>query len=184
MNVIERLRDLFRQAVSSRIIRDSSAMSVASWVSTGISVLTSFALAAILGDEGYGLISIGIALVSTITEFLDIKTSEGLIRFFGNALARGEKREALTFFYVALTADVVLMLATLAAVLLLGPASAEVYGPDADEIRRLVRIYALTIPFAYLQCSFDLILSVLKRVSFLSLWRTLTSIHSPYLENF
>ncbi|HPV06436.1 MAG TPA: oligosaccharide flippase family protein [Aggregatilineales bacterium] len=176
MNVIERLRDLFKQAVSSRIIRDSSAMSVASWVSTGISVLTSFALAAILGDEGYGLISIGIALVSTITEFLDIKTSEGLIRFFGNALARGEKREALTFFYVALTADVVLMLATLAAVLLLGPASAEVYGPDADEIRRLVRIYALTIPFAMLQGSFEPILTVMKRFSYLSVGRVLNSI--------
>jgi len=176
VNIIDRLRALFERGRASRIIRDTSAMTFASWASTGLSFLTSFVLAAILGDAGFGLISIGIALVSTITQFLDIRTSESLIRFVGNALARGEKREAITYFYVALTADVILMLATLAAVLLLGPESAVVYGEDADTVRRLLGIYALTIPFSTLEGTFEPMLTVMRRFTYLSAGRVFNSV--------
>lgn len=161
--MIQRVKDLLQRAISSRVIRDSSAMSIASWISTALGMLTSFVLAILIGDTGYGLITVGIALVSTVAQFLDIRTSEGIVKFVGNALARDEDAEAITFFYVGLIADTVLMLATVAAVLLIAPLSAAVYGEDSEVIRQLVRIYALTIPFATLEGTFESMVTVFKR---------------------
>ncbi len=146
----------------SRIFRASSVLLIANWSSTALSIVTSVILTHLLGAEGYGLIVIAVAVVNTITQFMDIRTGEGIIRFMGNALARGEKHEAMAFFYVGVSADVLLMVATLIAALIFAPLAVEV-SPQREVLRPLVLIYLWTIPFATLEETFSSVLTVFKR---------------------
>jgi O-antigen/teichoic acid export membrane protein len=164
----ERIKNLAGQLARSRVARDSSVLLVANWTSTGLSIITSIILTHLLGKDGYGRIVIAIAVINTITQFMDIRTGEGMIRFMGNALARGEKREAITFFYVGLTADALLMLATLVLAAILAPAAVQV-SPERAALAPLVLIYLWTIPFALLEESFSSVLNVFKRFNLLAI---------------
>ncbi len=117
--MIDRIRGLIGRLLGSRIFRDSSVLVVAGWVSLGLSLVASVILARRLGPDRYGLVILGMTLVTTIVQFLDIRTDEGLIHFMGGALAREEQSEAVTFFYVALSADTLLMMATVLLVAIL-----------------------------------------------------------------
>jgi O-antigen/teichoic acid export membrane protein len=165
--MIDRLRGLAVRVLGSRIVRDSSVLLVASYASMGLSVVTSVILARMLGPDGYGLVVLAMTVVSTVTQFMDIRTGEGLIKFVGSALARDERDEALTFFTVGLTADFLLMLATFALAAVAAPIATQVY-PESESLRALVVIYIFTIPFSTLQGSFSSMLNVFKRFNLLA----------------
>ncbi len=164
----ERIKNLAGRLARSRIFRASSVLLIANWSSTALSIVTSIILTRLLGADGYGLIVIAIAVVNTITQFMDIRAGEGVIRFMGNALARGEKQEAMAFFYVGISADVLLMLATLVATLIFAPLAVEV-SPQREVLRSLVLIYLWTIPFATLEETFSSVLNVFKRFNLLAI---------------
>ena len=159
---IQRLKQLPIRAFRSNIMRDSSALMVSSVASTGMGLATSVVLARRLGAENYGLIILAIAVVSTIVNFLDIRTGKGLIKFMGSALARGDQREAITFFYVGLSADFALMVVTMAVVAIAAPAAADAY-KKGEILVGLASVYLLTVPFTTLQSSFGAVLTVFKR---------------------
>jgi O-antigen/teichoic acid export membrane protein len=161
-------RRLFDRFARSRLLRDSSVLLVANWSATALGLLTSIVVARTLGDYTLGQTIIAATLVTTLIHFMDIRTGEGMIRFMGNALVRGERREAVTFFYVGLSADVGLMAATLVLALIAVPLAAGAYD-QPDLIRRLAGIYILTIPFATLEESFSAVLNVFKRFNLLAM---------------
>lgn len=140
---------------------------IANWVTIGLSMVTSFVLARLLGPTNYGLVIIATTIVGTIVNFLDIRVGEGIVRFVGNALAREQRREAMSFFYVGVSADVALMLTTLLVSAIAAPLSARLY-PEPDLVRRLVLIYILTIPFSTLEESFTSLINVYKRFNLLA----------------
>jgi O-antigen/teichoic acid export membrane protein len=160
------VRDLIRRLITrlskSRIARDSGVLLIANWSATALSIVTSVVLTHLLGGTGYGLMILTMAIVNTLVQFLDIRTGEGMVRFVGSAVARGEKREAFSFFTVGLTADTLLMIATMLLVWLLAPKAALAY-PDRATLGTLVRIYMLTIPFSTLEGSFQAVVTVHKR---------------------
>jgi len=178
--VIQQAKALAKRVIQSRIARHSSMLLIANWVTTALAMVTSFVLARLLGPTNYGLVIIAYTIVGTIVNFLDIRVGEGIVRFVGNALAREERREAVSFFYVGVSADIALMLATLLVSAIIAPLSARLY-PEPELVRRLVLIYLLTIPFSTLEESFTALVNVYKRFNLLasgmiliSLCRTIT----------
>jgi O-antigen/teichoic acid export membrane protein len=161
----------------SRIARDSGILLIANWSATALSIATSVVLTHMLGGTGYGLMILTMAIVNTLVQFLDIRTAEGMVRFMGNAVARGEKREAFSFFTVGLSADTLLMMATMLLVWLLAPKAALAY-PDRGTLGTLVRIYMLSIPFSTLEGSFQAVVTVHKRFSLSAVGRIIVALIS------
>lgn len=171
--MLGRLRARLAAALGRDILPDFSALLTASWLRQGLALLTSVLLARAVGTDGYGQITIGIVLVSTITQFLDIRTQEGNVRFVTEALARDDRARAGAFFSVALGLDVLLMLATVGLLWLAVPAAAQVYD-DPALVRSLARIYTLTVPFTTLETSFASLLIVFRRLKAYSVGSILT----------
>src|SRR5215813_1898710 len=92
--------------------------------------------------------------VNFVIQFIDAQTDEALIRFMGNALARGERDEALTFFYVGLMIDILVAIFALVVVILLVPPVMRTYR-DGAVLEPLVWIFLLTTPFTILQSNFE-----------------------------
>ncbi len=162
MMIRQRLEALAGRLRRSKIVIDSSALLTSNWVGQALAMVTSILLARTLGKDSYGLIIIAIALVNTITQFLDIRTNEGTVRFMTAALAEGDKRRAVTFFYVAISADVALMVATMLALVIAVPLLIPIYD-QPETLRAMARIYMLTVPFTTLESTFSALLVVFKR---------------------
>jgi len=113
------------------------------------------------GPSRYGQIIIAMAIVTTIAQFLDVRTSEGLIKLMGAALVRGEQRHGLAYFYTALMIDGILLIITLGVLLLAAPPAALAY-PEGAELAQLVRIFMLSVPFSTLENNFVAILNIHK----------------------
>src|SRR5688500_7600321 len=114
--MVEFVRNSSKRLLDSRILRSSAALLVSDSSRTAVGMVTSVVLAAVLVGDSLSLIFIAMALVDTIKNFLDIRPEEGVIRFVGNAMALEQRSRAITFFYVGLVIDVLLMIATVVVV--------------------------------------------------------------------
>lgn len=161
------IRSTARRLLHSRIVRDSSMLMIASYTSLGLSMAGSIVVARILGPYNYGLLGLAMTIVSTIVQFMDIRTDEGLVRFVGNAVARDERIEARAFFNLGVGADFVLMVLTFALAALIAPFATR-YFPDGAELRALVVVYAFSVPFSAWQGSFSSMLNAFKRFNLLA----------------
>ncbi len=146
----------------SRIVHDSAALLIADWSTVVLGLITSVVLARALGSQNYGMLVLGVAVVTTLTQFMSIRTGEGLIRFVGGAVARGDRREALSFFYVGVSADALVSLASVAVALTIIPWWVRAY-PTSQALRELALIYVWSIPFATLEGSFSSVCHVFKQ---------------------
>ncbi len=173
--MFDRLRAGLSAALGADILTDFSALLTSNWVGQALALVTSILLARAVGTDGYGQITIGIVLVTTISQFLDIRTHEGNVKFVTESLATGNPARAGSFFRVALGLDVALMLATVALVWLLVPVAAQAYD-DPALVRALARIYTLTVPFTTLENSFSSLLIAFKRMKAFSLGSILKQI--------
>lgn len=166
LDPISRLRklcyDSVRRLTRSRIVQDSAALLAADWSKVALGLVTSVALARGLGTQDYGLIVLGVALVTTLTQFMSIRTGEGLVRFVGAAVARGNRQEAISFFYVGVAADIVVALITLAVAMIAIPRWARLY-PTSEALGSLAAIYVWSIPFSTLEGSFSSLCYVFKQ---------------------
>lgn len=153
---------LLKRITTSRLLRDSSVMFVGNIASTGFSLLASIIIGRILGDNNYGLIVLAITAIETVVQFMDVRTTEGLIKFMGEALALERPRDAITYFYIALGIDGLLMVATLVVARFVSPL---LVAPNeqAAAIQQFVSIYLFTIPFTTLESTFSAVLITYKR---------------------
>jgi len=151
-----------KRIFSSRVLRESSVLLIGNWVNLLLALVTSAVLARILGTAGFGVVVLAMASVNFVIVFIDAQTDEALIRFMGAALARGERGEALTYFYVALVVDVLVAILALIVVVLIVPPVARTY-PDGALLERLVWIYLLTAPFHIVQNNFESVFKTFKR---------------------
>lgn len=158
----EPLRNSLRRLTRSRIAHDSAALLIADWSKVALGLIASVVLARALGTQNYGMVILGTALVTTLTQFMSIRTGEGLIRFVGGAVARGNRGEAISFFYVGLGADMAVAAATLAAALIVLPWWVRFY-PTSEALSGLVAIYVWSIPFLTLEGSFSSLSYVFKQ---------------------
>jgi O-antigen/teichoic acid export membrane protein len=108
------------------------------------------------------LVIVATTLVNTVIQFATLRTDEALIRFMGASLTQGSHQEAITFFYVGLTADALVSAGTVLLALLLLPVVAHLY-PEGAALRPLATIYLVSIPFLTLEDTFASLLSVFKR---------------------
>jgi O-antigen/teichoic acid export membrane protein len=141
-----------------------------------IALLTSVLLARILGAHNYGLVALAITSVNFVIQFIDAQTDEALIRFMGNALARDERDEALTFFYVGVMVDILVGLVALLVVILVVPPIIRSF-PNGADLEPLVWIFLVTTPFTILQSNFE---SVFKTFRHFRLNTVLTIIVSLF----
>lgn len=162
MKFLQRLHDLVFRGLRSRILQDSSVMMAGNWVVMGISLVQSVVLARVLGATNYGLIILAIASVTIIIQFLDIRTGEGLTKFMGKALVNNQPTEAMTFFHIGLTADLILMLMSVIVVLVVAPFLVTWQQKDPI-LQELVWIYTAAVPFVSVQGAFRSVLITFKR---------------------
>lgn len=156
------LQALFNRIYASRVLRDSGVIFIGRWVNLALSILTSALVARALGLEQTGLVTLAMASVSIVVQFIDVRTSEALIRFMGNALAREERDEALSYFHIGLVVDVVVAALALLVVLLIVPPILNGYA-DRDRLLPLFSIYVLTTPFTILQNTFEASFTIYRR---------------------
>lgn len=166
--MVELAKDGSKRILQSRILRSSAALLISDSSSTAIGLVTSVVLTQKLGAEGLSLIFLAMAVVDTIKNFLDIRPEEGVIRFVGNAMALDQRSRAITFFYVGLVIDVLLMVATLVVVAISFGAAATVY-PESETLRGLMGIYLLTIPLNGVQGTFAAVMHTFKRFNWLAI---------------
>jgi O-antigen/teichoic acid export membrane protein len=163
---LHRFPDLIRTSLArlvySRIVHDSAALLIADWSTVALGLIASVILARALGSQGYGTLILGAAVVTTLTQFMSIRTGEGLVRFVGGAVARGDRREAISFFYVGVSADALVSVVTLAVALTVIPWWVRAY-PASQLLRELALIYTWSIPFATLEGSFSAVCHVFKQ---------------------
>lgn len=155
-------RSLAERLIRSRVARDSSALLTSNWIGQALALATSILLARTLGKDNYGLIIIAIALVNTVMQFLDIRTHEGTIKFMTEALAAGDRQRAMTFFYVALSTDFGLMVATVLAVVIVVPLLIPLYD-QPEALRGMAAVYTLTVPLTTLETTFTALPVIFKR---------------------
>jgi|GEM_PF-837580 len=148
------LRAARNRIFSSRVLRDSSVLLLGNWLNLVIALVTSALLLRILGVHNYGLVALAMTSVKFIIQFVDAQTDEALIRFMGNALAREERDEALTFFYVGLMIDALVALVAFLVAILVVPPVIRTF-PDGAALEPLVWVFALTTPFVILQGNFE-----------------------------
>jgi O-antigen/teichoic acid export membrane protein len=160
--MMRRLKAERRRLVSSRILRDSSVLMLGDWVAQIISIVTSIALGRTLGPDNYGLILIAMTSVNIIAQFMDVRTSEALIRFMGGAMARDDRREARTFFSIGFAVDIVVALVTIGISLLVALPLVGAH-PQGETLRAMVNIYLLTAPLSILQNNFRSVLITFKQ---------------------
>jgi O-antigen/teichoic acid export membrane protein len=153
---------LVKRILTSRVLRDSGVIFIGRWVNLALSILTSALVARALGLEQTGLVTLAMASVSIVVQFIDVRTSEALIRFMGNALAREERDEALSYFHIGLLVDVVVAALALLVVLLIVPPILNGYA-DRDRLLPLFSIYVLTTPFTILQNTFEAAFTIYRR---------------------
>jgi O-antigen/teichoic acid export membrane protein len=146
----------------SRLSRDSAVIFVGNVLRTAISIMTSIIIARILGQDNYGFIILAMAAVNAVVQFMDVRTSEGLIKFMGGALALGNQREAVTYFHIALGVDTLLMVATVIVVSVVSPLLVAT-NENAEVLQQLVWIYLFTVPFSTLENTFSTVLIVYKQ---------------------
>jgi len=155
------LRYSLRRLIQSRIVHDSAALLIADWSKVTLGLITSVVLARALGTQNYGMIVLGTALVTTLVQFMSIRTGEGLIRFVGSAVVRGNRTEAISFFYVGLCAEILITLVTFAVAVLVIPWWVRLY-PDSETLGDLTAIYFWSIPFSTLEGPFFSLCYVFK----------------------
>lgn len=148
--------------MTSRVLRTSSILLAGNYVTLAIALVTSAILSRALGTENYGLLIFAMTSVNVIVEFMDVRTGEGLIRFMGNALARDERGEALTYFHLGVGIDVLVTVITVVIVLAVVPPLLALH-EQGQLLAQLVAIYVLAIPFATLQNNFDSVFITFKK---------------------
>ncbi len=166
VSTLQRLQAFITQSIqrvlTSRVLRDSGVIFIGRWVNLALSILTSALVARALGLEQTGLVTLAMASVSIVVQFIDVRTSEALIRFMGNALARDERDEALSYFHIGLLVDVVVAVLALGLVLFIVPPVLNGYA-DRDRLLPLFSIFVLTTPFAILQNTFEAAFTIFRR---------------------
>jgi len=165
--LINRLIEQVKGLIKSQIARDSGVLLIANYASTGLAVITSIILARTLGAYNLGLVILAQTLVTTVIQFMDIRTGDVLIRFMGNAIVREKPREAATFFTVALISDTALMLLTVVVTILVIPWASTLY-EEPETIRRLATIFIYMVPFMTVEGLFSSILNVYKKFNLLA----------------
>jgi O-antigen/teichoic acid export membrane protein len=156
------LQRLTLRVLSSRVLRSAFGIYSGRWMNLLLSVLTSAVTARILGIDNVGLVTLAISSVSIVVQFIDVRTSEALIRFVGNALARDERDEAATFFRIGVWVDIVVAVAAFLIVLLIVPLFLRSY-PQSDRILPLMYVYLLTAPATILQNTFESTFTIVRR---------------------
>lgn len=159
--MLEIIRGFWERLRASAAARDSSVMMVSTMGVQALALVLSITLARMLGDVGYGTVILAITVVQTVITLLDIRTSDAVIRFVGEAITQGRPRRAFTFFVVALAADLLLMLVTM--LVMFGGAGLifRLY-PGGEVLRPLAMTYAWVIPFLTVANSFGAVLIVFK----------------------
>ncbi len=147
--MLERLR----AGLATRFMRNSTAVMVGNYTGTAFGIVTSIVLARVLGPVDFGLLILATTAVNTVVQFMDLRTSEGLVRFMGEALTNDDGRAAVTYFLVALAIDVLLMVLTVIAVWWVSPLLVSVH-PQRVLLASFIGAYASTVPFNSLKNTF------------------------------
>jgi O-antigen/teichoic acid export membrane protein len=175
-----RSKQIITRLTGSRVLRAASSVFMGNGLTLGLALVTSALLARLLGPERFGLVILAITSVNVLAEFLDVRTSEALIRFMGNALAREARNEALTFFVIGLIVDSLVALVALLLALLLVPPVLERH-EQGILLRQLFSIYVMVIPFSLLKNTFESLFHTFKQFSLLSSLTVINSLLSVAL---
>ena len=133
---------LREDALLGRVVRNSSYLFGSNTVSAALNVLQGIFVIRLLGDAGYGLLTIVMDFASNTNRLLSFRMSEVVVKYMGEALAQGNKgRAAALVKGIGLTEAATSILAFLA-LLALSYWGAQTFAGDIS-VAYLFRFYGL-----------------------------------------
>src|SRR5512138_3107488 len=85
---------LREDALLQRVVRNSSYLFGSNTISAALNVLQGIFVVRLLGDAGYGLLTIVMDFASNTNRLLSFRMSEVVVKYMGEALAQGNKQRA------------------------------------------------------------------------------------------
>jgi O-antigen/teichoic acid export membrane protein len=125
-----------------RVLRNSSYLFSSNTIASILGVLQGILVVRLLGDSGFGLLTVVMDFASNVNRLLSFRMSEVTVKYMGEALAQGRKdRAAAVVKGIGLTETVTSVLAYLV-LILLSVWGAHTFADDAT-IAHLFRFYGL-----------------------------------------
>jgi O-antigen/teichoic acid export membrane protein len=95
MSLLQKIRTNLRDdPLFQRVLRNSSYLFSSNTISAALGVLQGIFVVRLLGDSGYGLLTIIMDFASNTNRLLSFRMSEVLAKYMGEALAQDDKRRA------------------------------------------------------------------------------------------
>jgi O-antigen/teichoic acid export membrane protein len=95
MSLFQKIRTNLREdPLLQRVLRNSSYLFGSNTISAALGVLQGIFVVRLLGDSGYGLLTIVMDFASNTNRLLSFRMSEVAVKYMGEALAQEDKRRA------------------------------------------------------------------------------------------
>src|SRR5688500_785480 len=95
MSLFQKMRSNLREdPLLQRVVRNSSYLFGSNTLSSALGVLQGILVVRLLGDSGYGLLTIIMDFASNTNRLLSFRMSEVVVKFMGEALAQEDKERA------------------------------------------------------------------------------------------
>lgn len=133
--------------VLAKVALGGGAMFIASGVGNGLNYLFSIGLARALGPVEFGLYAIGVTFFNILSQIAPLGSATGVIKFVSESLARQEPRYAYETVKLAIKTTLVSSL-FIAVTLAIGAMPITHYLYDTPELKPVLILFAIAIPFA------------------------------------
>jgi O-antigen/teichoic acid export membrane protein len=95
MFLFQRISEYLRNdPIISRVLRNSSYLFSSNTAASALGVLQGIFVVRLLGDSGFGLLTVIMDFASNVNRLLSFRMSEVTVRYMGQALAQGDKQRA------------------------------------------------------------------------------------------
>lgn len=128
----ERLSRWREDYLLRRVIHNSSYLFSSSAVSSALAFVQGIFAVRLLGVDGYGLVAVVISFSSNINSLLSFRMSEAVVKFFGDALQMGNKKQAEAIIKSIALAEAATSIVAYLIWVLITPYAATLLGKDAN----------------------------------------------------
>lgn len=133
--------------IGRRLIANSSWLFAAEGLALALRLVSGFVLARILGVTEFGRLALVIAFVTLLTQLLDFRTWETLIRYVIRFVDAGERDKARAIVKLCYSLDLVAAALACTVLAVIAPLGARVFLRD-EASAPLIRLFAMTVPLA------------------------------------
>ncbi|MFA6254823.1 MAG: oligosaccharide flippase family protein [Patescibacteria group bacterium] len=173
IKLVERVFNLRKK----KFIQDTAILQIASFFSTGLSIIGSIIYARVLGVEGYAIYALIFVFVSFSSTFTDVGTGQTSLTLLSEAYTKKDKKTSLDILTYYFKVNLLVSFVICAIVIILSPfLTAKLYG--SPEIGQLARVIILAEVVKIFFGMFVVVLQVIRRITYLAIVENLNKVLS------